>query len=151
LAGIGDGHVRRASTDDISTDVLRYQRRPGTRRDLVRAADFIGQLGDPDYLRKVCALFYEFHELGLNEKFGYKAPNDLRKKYASFYWNSVRTYIQDALLYLSLIGDGKQWVANMHLHVFDAEHDRQFQDTKPPSFLGLGGFGLGELGHASFL
>jgi hypothetical protein len=90
---------------------------------LVRAADFIGQLGDPDYLRKTPALFYEFHELGVNENFGYKAPNDLRKSYASFYWNSVSPYIQDALLYLRLTEDGKQWVANMHSHVFDAEHD----------------------------
>jgi len=91
---------------------------------LVRAADFIGQLGDPDYLRKIPALFYEFHELGVNEKYGYKVPNDLRKKYAAFYWNSVRPYIQDALQYLSLTEDGKQWVANMHSHVFDAEHDQ---------------------------
>jgi len=91
---------------------------------LVRAADFIGQLGDPDYLRKIPALFYEFHELGVNEKYGYKVPNDLRKKYAAFYWNSVRPYIQDALQYLSLTEDGKQWVANMHSHVFDAERDQ---------------------------
>jgi hypothetical protein len=90
---------------------------------LVRAADFIGQLGDPDYLRKSPALFYEFQELGVNEKYGYNAPNDLRKKYASFYWNGVSPYIQDALLYLRLTEDGKQWVANMHSHVFDAEHD----------------------------
>ncbi len=89
---------------------------------LVRAADFIGQLGDPDYLRKTPALFYEFQELGVNEKFGYKAPNDLRKSYATFYWNSVSPYIQDALMYLRLTEDGKQWVANMHSHVFDAEH-----------------------------
>jgi hypothetical protein len=89
---------------------------------LVRAADFIGQLGDPEYFRKSPALFYEFQELGLNEKFGYKAPNDLRKNYASFYWNSVNPYIQDALLYLRLTEDGKQWIANMHSHVFDAEH-----------------------------
>jgi hypothetical protein len=91
---------------------------------LVRAADFIGQLGDPDYLRKAPALFYEFQELGANEKFGYKAPNDLRKSYASFYWNSVNPYIQDALLYLRLTENGKQWIANMHSHVFDAEHGR---------------------------
>lgn len=89
---------------------------------LVRAADFVGQLGDPDYLRKVPALFYEFHELGLNEAFGYHAPNDLRKNYASFYWNSVSPYIQDALQYLRLTEDGKQWIANMHSHVFDSEH-----------------------------
>jgi hypothetical protein len=91
---------------------------------LVRAADFIGQLGDPDYLRKAPALFYEFQELGVNEKYGYKVPNDLRKKYASFYWNNVSRYIQDALTYLRLTEDGKQWVANMHSHVFDAEHDQ---------------------------
>jgi len=89
---------------------------------LVRAADFIGQLGDPDYLRKTPALFYEFSELGLNEKFGYKAPNDMRKNYASFYWNGVSPYIQDALHYLRVTEDGKQWIANMHSHVFDAEH-----------------------------
>jgi len=89
---------------------------------LVRAADFIGQLGDPDYLRKTPALYYEFHELGLNEKLGYKSPNDMRKSYASFYWNSVDAYIQDALVYLRLTENGKQWIANMHSHVFDSEH-----------------------------
>ena len=89
---------------------------------LVRAADFVGQLGDPDYLRKSPALFFEFQELGLNEKLGYKSPNDMRKNYASFYWDSVNDYIQDALVYLRLTEDGKQWVANMHSHVFDSEH-----------------------------
>lgn len=89
---------------------------------LVRAADFIGQLGDPDYLRKTPALFYEFQELGVNEKFGYKSPNDLRKGYANFYWEQVSPYIQDALTYLRLTDGGKQWIANMHSHVFDAEH-----------------------------
>jgi len=90
---------------------------------LVRAADFIGQLGDPDYLRKSPALFFEFQELGLTEKLGYKSPNDMRKNYASFYWDSVNDYIQDALVYLRLTEDGKQWIANMHSHVFDSEHD----------------------------
>lgn len=89
---------------------------------LVRAADFIGQLGDPDYFRKTPALFYEFQELGLNERFGYKFPNDLRKGYASFYWERVSPYIKDAIQYLRLTEDGKQWIANMYSHVFDAEH-----------------------------
>jgi hypothetical protein len=89
---------------------------------LVRAADFIGQLGDPDYFRKTPALFYEFQELGLNEKLVYKSPNDMRKNYASFYWNSANPYIQDALQYLRLTEDGKQWIANIHSHVFDSEH-----------------------------
>jgi hypothetical protein len=89
---------------------------------LVRAADFIGQLGDPDFLRKTPALYYEFLELGTNDKFGYKSPNDLRKNYATFYWGSVNPYIQDAVQYLRLTDDGKHWIANMHSHVFDAEH-----------------------------
>jgi hypothetical protein len=89
---------------------------------LVRAADFIGQLGDPDYQRKAPALYYEFQELGLNEKFGYKSPNDMRTRYASFYWESVNPYILDAVQYLRLTEDGKQWIANMRSHVFDAEH-----------------------------
>jgi hypothetical protein len=89
---------------------------------LLRAADFIGQLGDPDYLRKVPALFYEFQEVGLNDKLGYKYPEDMRTNYASFYWNNVSPYIQDALEYLRLTEDGKQWIANMHSHVFEAEH-----------------------------
>ncbi len=89
---------------------------------LTRAADFIGQLGDPDYFRKIPALYYEFQEIGMNEKLGYKSPNDLRSVYAGFYWNKVNLYIQDALEYLKLTEDGKQWIANMHSHVFDAEH-----------------------------
>jgi hypothetical protein len=89
---------------------------------LTRAADFVGQLGDPNYFRKSPALYYEFEELGVNEQFGYKSPNDLRKKYAAFYWGQVNPYIQDALQYLRMTGDGKQWIANMHSHVFDSEH-----------------------------
>ena len=34
---------------------------------LVRAADLIGQLGDPHYLRKANALYYEFEEVGMNK------------------------------------------------------------------------------------
>ncbi len=91
---------------------------------LVRAADFVGQLGDPDYFRKSPALFYEFEELGLNETLGYQSPGDLRRNYASFYWERVYPYIRDAIHYLSLTDDGKQWIANMHSHVFESEHDQ---------------------------
>ncbi len=89
---------------------------------LVRAADFIGQLGDPDRTRKTPALFYEFQEIGSNEKFGYKTPGDMRAKYPRFYWGMVSPYIQDALQYLRLTEDGQQWIANMQSQVFDAEH-----------------------------
>ena len=35
---------------------------------LLRAADLIGQLGDPNYMRKANALFYEFEEIGLSAR-----------------------------------------------------------------------------------
>jgi len=89
---------------------------------LVRAADFIGQLGDPGQLRKAPALFYEFQEIGANEKYGYKSPEDIRAKYSKFYWEQVSPYIQDALGYLRLTQEGKQWIANMQSHVFESEH-----------------------------
>ena len=91
-------------------------------RGLVRAADFVGQLGDPNYLRKIPGLFYEFEETGANKKLGYKNPGDMRADYARFYWNDVRPFIQDALYYLRITQEGKQWVANLHSHVFDIEH-----------------------------
>jgi hypothetical protein len=43
---------------------------------LLRAADLIGQLGDPHHLRKVNALYYEFEEIGLNKQLGYESPSD---------------------------------------------------------------------------
>ncbi len=91
---------------------------------LLRAADFIGQLGDPDYLHKIPALFYEFEETGTNKKIGYKNPGDMRRSYAKFYWNVVLPYIQEALRYLRVTQEGKQWISNLHSHVFTVEHDQ---------------------------
>lgn len=90
--------------------------------DLVRAADLIGQLGDPGYLRKIPALFYEFEELGLNEKLGYSHPGQMRDNYATFYWGVVYPYIADAIRYLEATENGRQWVANLFSHVFRIEH-----------------------------
>ncbi len=89
---------------------------------LVRAADLIGQLADPDYLRKVPALYYEFEETGTNAKFGYTSPADLRTDYPSFFWATILPYIQDGLRYLSVTQAGKQWIANLYAHVFSLEH-----------------------------
>jgi hypothetical protein len=90
---------------------------------LTRAADFIGQLGDPNYLRKTPALYYEFEETNANQQLGYSAPTDLRKSYAGFFWNIVNPYIQDAIKYLSITQRGKQWIANLYAQVFTVEHD----------------------------
>jgi len=91
---------------------------------LVRAADLIGQLSDPRYLKKITCLFYEFEETGVNQILGYKNPGDLRKNYAKFYWESVYPYIQQGLHYLSLTQQGKQIIANLHSNVFVVEHEK---------------------------
>jgi hypothetical protein len=44
---------------------------------LLRAADPIGQLGDPHYLRKANAFYYGFEEVGMNRQLGYTSPADL--------------------------------------------------------------------------
>ncbi|NJL45862.1 MAG: metal-dependent phosphohydrolase [Leptolyngbyaceae cyanobacterium SM2_3_12] len=89
---------------------------------LVRAADLIGQLSDPRYLKKIGALFYEFEETGQNQYLGYKHPADLRANYPKFYWNVVHPYIQDGLRYLSLTQEGKQIIANLMAQVFYVDH-----------------------------
>ena len=90
---------------------------------LLRAADLIGQLGDPHYIRKANALYYEFEEGGLNRQLGYESPADLVHKYPQFYWNCIAPYIQTAIKYLHVTASGRQWVANLYSNVFRAERD----------------------------
>ena len=90
---------------------------------LLRAADLIGQLGDPHYIRKANALYYEFEETGLNRQLGYSSPADLVNLYPQFYWNSVAPHIQKAIQYLNVTSTGRQWIANLYSNVFRAERD----------------------------
>jgi len=90
---------------------------------LLRAADLIGQLGDPNYIRKANALFFEFQETGLNRQLGYESPADLVHKYPQFYWNCVAPYVQTAIKYLNVTATGRQWVSNLYSNVFRAERD----------------------------
>jgi hypothetical protein len=90
---------------------------------LLRAADLIGQLGDPHYIRKANALYHEFEESGLNRQFGYSSPADLVNLYPQFYWNSVAPHVQTAIRYLNVTSSGRQWIANLYSNVFRAERD----------------------------
>ena len=90
---------------------------------LLRAANLIGQLGDPHYLRKANALYYEFEETGLNRQLGYGSPADLVDKYPQFYWNSVSSHIQPAIRYLNVTSSGRQWIAGLYSNVFRAERE----------------------------
>jgi len=90
---------------------------------LVRAADLIGQLGDPHYLRKASALYYEFEEVGMNKQLGYTSPADLTDLYPQFYWNSVSEHVQSAIRYLNVTSSGRQWIANLYSNIFRAEQE----------------------------
>ncbi|MDJ0948230.1 MAG: metal-dependent phosphohydrolase [Alphaproteobacteria bacterium] len=96
----------------------------GTEAGLVRAADLIGQLADPHYLRKLNALYQEFVETGKAKELDLNSPADLLDLYPKFFWESVEPYIADALRYLELTSEGRQWVANLYSHVFAIEHQR---------------------------
>ena len=75
MDGCGDGIARRRAV----ARAIEYTRFPASHEPaddseegtLVRAADLIGQLGDPHYLRKANALYYEFEEVGMNRQLGY--------------------------------------------------------------------------------
>jgi hypothetical protein len=99
---------------------------------LVRAADLIGQLGDPRYLKKIPALFQEFAETGVNQRLGYGHPGELRQNYPRFYWSCVSPYIQDGLRYLASTQQGQQMRANLFANVFVVEHEREASFGGPP-------------------
>ena len=90
---------------------------------IVRAADFIGQLGDPNYLRKANALYHEFEEVGMNRQLDYDSPADIVNRYPQFYWDSVAPHIQTEIRYLNKTSSGRQWIANLYSNVFRAERD----------------------------
>ena len=90
---------------------------------IVRAADFIGQLGDPNYLRKANALYHEFEEVGMNRQLGYDSPADIVNRYPQFYWNCVAPHIQTEIRYLNMTSSGRQWIASLYSNVFRAERD----------------------------
>jgi len=90
---------------------------------IVRAADFIGQLGDPNYIRKANALYHEFEEVGINRELGYDSPADIVNRYPQFYWDSVAPHIQTEIRYLNMTSSGRQWIASLYANVFRAERE----------------------------
>jgi hypothetical protein len=102
-----------------------YHAETDTEAGLIRAADLIGQLADPLYLRKLNALYQEFVETGIDKKLGYQSPADLVDRYPQFYWGKVERYIGHALHYLEMTMEGRQWTATLYSHIFAIEHNRR--------------------------
>jgi hypothetical protein len=98
---------------------------------LVRAADLVGQLGDPHYLRKTNALFHEFAETGLNERLGFSTPADLVERYPAFFWDQVASQIEPAVRHLNVTMEGRRWIAHLHANVFGAERYLRLGGPQP--------------------
>jgi hypothetical protein len=98
---------------------------------LVRAADLIGQLADPLYLRRAGALFHELAEIGVAAQLGYENPADLVEKYPKFYWERIEPYIGDALHCLRRTMAGKDWIAHLYANVFTVEHQLRALGPEP--------------------
>ena len=90
---------------------------------LIRAADLIGQLADPQYFRKIASLFAEFKETGQAAKMGYTTAADLRAGYPKFFWEVVNPFITEGLRFLRRTQEGQAWVANLYANVFTEEHE----------------------------
>jgi hypothetical protein len=124
---LGDSPTIDASRVAAAIELTRFPPNPdsdqnGLEPRLVQSADLIGQLGDPLYPRKANALFYELEEIGSNRQLGYASPADLVEKFPGFYWNTVSAHLEEGMKYLSLTASGRQWIANLHNHIFNAEH-----------------------------
>ena len=86
---------------------------------LVRAADLIGQMADPQYLQKLSRLYAEFVETGEAARMGFNNPGELRAGFPDFFYAQVQPYIGDGVAYLKRTQQGHQWIANLyhHLHI----------------------------------
>jgi hypothetical protein len=85
---------------------------------LVRAADLIGQMGDPLYMQKLARLYVEFREAGEAQRLGYQNAGELRAGFPDFFYEQVYPYITEGLRFLRKTQEGQQWTANLfhHLH-----------------------------------
>ena len=103
-----------------------YYQADDTHSALVRAADLIGQMGDPQYLRKLSRLFAEFRETGDAVRLGYASAGDLREKFPAFFYQQVYPHIGPGLRYLSKTREGQQWMANLFHHVHGEQESQSW-------------------------
>lgn len=98
-----------------------FYQRVGDFAGLVRAADLIGQMADPQYIQKLSKLFVEFAETGEAERLGYDNPGELRTGYPAFFFERVRPYISEGLRFLRKTQEGQLWIASLFSHVYSEQ------------------------------
>ena len=84
---------------------------------LVRAADLIGQIADPHYLRKLSGLYHEFMESSIALELGFSSPTDLVNYLPSFFRQQVEPLIGPALEHLKQTPDGKELIVQLYSQV----------------------------------
>jgi len=89
---------------------------------LLRAAQIIGMVADPDFLLKLTPLFLELKEIGQHEALGYADVAALRARYPNLFWTHFAPHLGRATRYLRATDDGRQWLANMNAHLLSEEH-----------------------------
>jgi len=93
---------------------------------LMRAADFIGQCANIHYCDKnMVSLFYEFEEIGANQRFGYNNVQDMRTKYPDFFFKAVHPLLSEAIGCLERTENGHQIITNLYGNVKKAELQAQ--------------------------
>jgi len=82
--------------------------------DMVRAADLIGQLADPNYLRKLPALYEEFLECGTAEVMGLKNYHGLIEQFPSFIGKMVRPLVCEGFDAMAAAPGGQRWINSLN-------------------------------------
>lgn len=80
---------------------------------LVRAADLIGQMGDPNYVAKLSSLFVEFKENGEADRLGFSSVAELRADSQAFFTMQISPYLPEALTLLRATDEGQAWVVSL--------------------------------------
>ena len=116
---------------DVLADIVEYSRFPppaglsletGSYPGLLRAAQVIGAIADPDFSMKMTRLWLEMRECGLHTKLGFHTVSALRDNYPHFFWSMLHPLIPEGMELLTYTGSGRLWLANMHAHVLLEEH-----------------------------
>ena len=82
--------------------------------DMVRAADLIGQLADPNYLRKLPALYEEFLECGTADVMGLKNYHGLLEQFPNFISKMIQPLVGEGFDALAAAPDGQRWINSLN-------------------------------------
>ncbi len=96
---------------------------------IVRCADLIGQMADPQYLQKLSRLYAEFVETGEAQRRGFSNAGNLRDSFPEFFYDEVHPHIGEGISYLKRTQEGQQWIANLYHHL----HLNQTEPQNDPS------------------